>query len=82
MKNKSNSLLVVFSILDSIFWAYFAVFLGFMTTYFLECGMTNSMLSLVLAVYMACSFLGSFFWGSVSDRKRTNKRVFLPLLLV
>lgn len=82
MKNKSNSLLVVFSILDSIFWAYFAVFLGFMTTYFLECGMTNSMLSLVLAVYMACSFLGSFFWGSVSDRRRTNKRVFLPLLLV
>lgn len=82
MKNDKTGLLVTFSLLDAIFWAYFAVFLGFMTTYFLECGMTNSMLSLDLAVYMACSFIGSFFWGSVSDKRQTNKGVFIPLFVV
>jgi PPP family 3-phenylpropionic acid transporter len=74
--------LILFGIFDAVFWACFAAFLGFMTTYFLECGMSNSVLSLDIAVYMAFSFAGSFFFGSVCDKLGTNKGVFLPLFVL
>ena len=70
-----------FSILDFLYWAYFGAFLGFVTTYFLSCGMSSSMLSLVMAAYMFMAFLGAFFWGGMSDKKQSNKKVFIPELI-
>lgn len=71
-----------FAVLDFLFWAYFASFLGFITTYFLDCGMTSSMLSIVLAVYMMFAFAGAFFWGGLSDKMRSNKKIFIPELIM
>ena len=51
MSEKTKSFLK-FASLDFLFWAYFASFIGYITTYFLDCGMSSSMLSIVLAVYM------------------------------
>ncbi len=67
-----------FAALDSIYWAFYAAFVGFTSTYLLACGMSNSVLSIMLACFMGCSFIGSFFWGSVCDKVKTNKKVFIP----
>lgn len=67
-----------FSLLDALFWGYFAAFAGYITSYMLASGMSSSMLSIVLAVYMLMAFCGAFFWGGLCDRLGTNKKVFIP----
>lgn len=76
--SEKKHLLAGFSALDSIYWAFYASFVGFISTYLLACGMRNSELSLMLSVFMLTSFIGAFFWGSRCDRARTNKKVFVP----
>lgn len=75
-----------FALFDSLFWGFFAAFNGFITTYFLECGMPKTQLSILLAVHMACSFLGSFVWGGLCDRIHENRKVFLwafaPMIII
>jgi len=56
------------------------VFVGFMSTYFLSKGMSNSLLSMVLALYMITSFTGSFFWSSMCDKFHTNKKIFVLII--
>ena len=73
---------VKFGALDFLYWSFFASFLGFVTTYFLSCGMSSSMLSLVVAAYMFFAFLGAFFWGGMADKKRSNRKVFIPELVI
>ncbi len=77
MENTDIRALVQFSILDGLYWAFFAAYAGYITAHFLNCGLSSAALSLALAVFMAFSFAGSFFWGSVCDRKKTNRKVFL-----
>lgn len=67
-----------FSFMDALYWAFYASFVGFISTYLLECGMSNSVLSIMLACFMLASFIGAFFWGSVCDRAKTNKNIFIP----
>jgi PPP family 3-phenylpropionic acid transporter len=78
MKESSTKTVIAFSMLDGLYWGFYAVFVGYITTYFLECGMSNSFLSIMLAVFMVCSFAGAFFWGGLCDRHHTNKNVFIP----
>lgn len=78
MKNK----IIKFGILDGLYWAYYAVFIGFCTTYFLEYGMTTTEMSLIVVLFMIFAMIGSFFFGSVRDALRTNKKVFIPLLVI
>lgn len=67
-----------FSVMDALYWAFYASFVGFISTYLLDCGMSNSVLSIMLACFMLASFIGAFFWGSVCDRAKTNKNIFIP----
>ena len=67
-----------FSFLDGLFWAFYAAFLGYITTYMLACGLSSSVLSIVLAVFMLMAFFGAFFWGGQCDKRGTNKKIFLP----
>lgn len=67
-----------FSVMDALYWAFYASFVGFISTYLLDCGMSNSVLSIMLAFFMLASFIGAFFWGSVCDRAKTNKNIFIP----
>lgn len=73
----NEKLLIHFSILDGLYWAWNASFCGFITTYMLQCGMDSTILSLVLAAFMLLSFLGAFYWGGKCDKLRTNRKVFL-----
>lgn len=72
---------LTFSILDGLFWAYFAAAVGFTTTYLLACDMSGSIMSIMLAGYMGASFFGAFFWGPMCDKKKTNRKIFLPVFL-
>lgn len=76
MENSSKGVLW-FGVLDALFWAFIACFAGFMSTYMLDNGMSNSFLSIMIAGYMGCSFIGAFFWGSQCDKYQTNRNVFL-----
>lgn len=78
MRRNEKRMLTGFSILDGIYWAFYASFVGFITTYMLACGMNNSELSFVLSIFMLTSFIGAFFWGSRCDKAKTNRLVFLP----
>ena len=69
---------LTFSVMDCLFWAFFAACAGFTTTYLLECGMSSSVLSIMLAAYMGSSFFGAFFWGPLCDKKQTNRNIFIP----
>ena len=80
--DRSLGKFVNFGILGFLYWAFFASFIGFITTYFKNCGMSNSMLSLVVAAYMFCAFLGAFFWGGLADKRQSNKKVFIPELSI
>ena len=78
MIQKSNKTVIGFSLLDSLYWGAYAVFVGYVATYLLDAGMSNTFLSMVLAAFMVCSFIGSFFWGRTCDAHHTNKNIFLP----
>ena len=64
--------------MDGLYWAFYACFVGFIATYLLACGMDNAVLSIMLACFMGASFIGAFFWGSICDKARANKKIFIP----
>ena len=78
MDRVNTKTILSFSILDAIYWAFYAASAGFLSTYMLECGMSNSFLSIDLAFFMVFSFFGAFFWGGLCDKKRSNKKIFIP----
>ena len=73
MEQISKKTFFSFAIMDSLYWAFYACFVGFITTYLLTCGMDNAVLSIMLAWFMGASFIGAFFWGGICDKARTNK---------
>ena len=66
-----------FAALEVAYWCVHATFLGFVSAYLLEKGMSNTAVSLLLAAYLLSAFAGSLFWGGVCDRWQTNRKVFL-----
>ena len=72
MEQISKKTFFSFAVMDSLYWAFYACFVGFITTYLLTCGMDNAVLSIMLACFMGASFIGAFFWGSICDKAKTN----------
>ncbi len=66
-----------YGLMDGLFYAWCASFTGFITSYFLKCGLSASALSSLLAVYMITCFAGALFWGTICDKLKTNRKVFL-----
>ena len=66
-----------YGMMDGLFYAWCASFTGFITSYFLACGLSASKLSTMLAVYMITCFAGALFWGGVCDKLKTNRKVFI-----
>jgi len=66
-----------FAVLEALYWAFIAAFAGYTSTYLLSCGLSSTALSIMLATYMGLSFIGAFFWGSMCDRLKTNRKVFI-----
>lgn len=59
------------------YWCFYASFISFASTFFLNRGIGNTAVSLLVAGYLLCSFVGSLVWGTVCDMLGTNKKVFL-----
>lgn len=72
-----NPLFIRFCILQAAYWSFYAVMPGYITAYMLDCGMSPSLLGVILALYMLCSLLGSLFWGRFVDRKQDNRQFVL-----
>ena len=68
---------ILFCMLQIAYWGCFATFLSYFSAFMLANGMSNTVLSLILSIYLLAAFLGSFFWGSLSDRLGTNRITFL-----
>lgn len=70
-----------FSLLEISYWCFHASFIGFLMSYLLTKGITNTMMSIFLASYLLTSLLGSVIWGIVCDRFQTNRRVSIACFL-
>ncbi|EOS78296.1 hypothetical protein C817_03548 [Dorea sp. 5-2] len=71
-----------FSLLEISYWCYHASFIGFLMSYLMSKGITNTMVSIFMASFLLASFVGSFFWGMVCDRFRTNRKVSVACFLI
>lgn len=71
-----------FSMLEISYWCFHASFIGFLMSYLLTKGITNTMISIFLASYLLTSLLGSVIWGSVCDRFQTNRKVSIACFLI
>lgn len=78
MNRISNTIIAKFAVMDAVYWSFTAATYGFLSTYMKACGLESSILSILLAVYMAMCFAGSFFWGGRCDKAGTNKGIFIP----
>ena len=71
-----------FAALQVFYWCFHASFIYYASAFFLDLGYGKTVVSLLLAGYLLCSFIGSIVWGSVCDALGTNKKVFLAGLIV
>lgn len=71
----------LFSALEITYWGFHASFIGYASSYLLSRGVSNTMMSMLIAGFLLCAFVGSMFFGRLCDRHQTNKRVFLPCML-
>lgn len=76
----SKRLCIGFSLLEISYWSFHASFIGFISAFLLENGISNTMLSLLIAGYFLCTVIGSFIWGTICDYLHTNKKVLLITL--
>ena len=76
MKNKKRTF-VLFCALQITYWSCFACFMSYFSAFMLANGMSSTVLSLILSLYLLAAFLGSFFWGSLSDKLGTNRKTFM-----
>ena len=75
MKTMKKSYWIGFSLLEISYWSFHASFIGFLMSYLLSKGISNTVVSMFLASNLLAAFLGSFVWGMVCDRFRTNRKV-------
>ena len=76
MKNE-KAVLLRFNLLQVLYWCGLASMGSFVSAFMLSKGMSNTRLSIILALYMLGAFIGQFFWGSLSDKLQTNKKFFI-----
>lgn len=80
-KAMKKSYWIRFSLLEISYWGFHASFIGFLMSYLLSKGITNTMVSIFMASYLLAAFVGSFVWGMVCDRLHTNRKVSIMCFL-
>ena len=71
-----------FAVIEISYWCFHASFIGFLMSYLLSKGITNTMVSIFMASFLLASFVGSFAWGMVCDRFHTNRKVSIACFLL
>lgn len=72
-----KSKVLKFTFVQLFYWSIWASFAAFAITYGLARGYSQSSVSIMVACYYVFAFIGQFLWGSIADKMRTNKWVFL-----
>ena len=82
MNTNTKKLKIRFAIIEASYYAMFASFASFIGTFALHRGYSQSFISSSISCYLLFAFLGQFFWGSICDKIRSNKKIFLLLLTI
>ena len=56
-----------FCIMQAAYWSFYASLPGYITAYMLDQGMSAATLGILLALQMGAAFLGSIFWGHLTE---------------
>ena len=78
----TKKLKIRFATIEASYYAMFASFASFIGTFALHRGYSQSFISSSISCYLLFAFLGQFFWGSICDKIRSNKKIFLLLLTI
>ena len=68
---------ILFTVLCCSYWSFYAAYLNFAATFFLDSGISSSRVSMLISGYLLMAFLGAFIWGEISDRLGTNKKTLM-----
>ncbi|MCT4618118.1 MAG: MFS transporter [Marinisporobacter sp.] len=79
---KTNSKTIRFSIVEFFFWGTFAAYYPYLTVFLDSKGLDNIQIGMILAINSFISVFGQPFWGMVSDKTQSIKKVFMILLCV
>lgn len=66
-----------FGILQITYWCSYGAFSCFMAAFMQSRGMSATLLGIMLTINTFCAFAGQFFWGTLCDRLKTNKKIFV-----
>ena len=81
MKTFARASYIRFTLLEISYWCFSASFISFLGSYLLSKGISNTVLSILLALYLLAGFAGSFLWGSLCDRLSSNRNILLPCFI-
>ena len=68
---------ILFTALFGSYWGFYAAYLNYAATFFLDNGISSGVISLLISGYLLMSFFGAFVWGEISDRFLSNKKTLL-----
>ena len=72
-----KTLKVKFSFLQIFYWSSVACFIPFAVAFARTKGISAIELGIMSSLFKGAAFIGQFFWGTLSDRYQSNKRVLL-----
>lgn len=77
MGESAKKIAVRFAVLEGVYWSIMASYAAYVASFGLSRGYAQGLVSVMIAVYMLCALAGQFFWGSMCDKLRTNKKIFI-----
>lgn len=79
--NKINPKQLNLSVLEFMFWATFAAYYPFTVIFLQDKGLSNTAIGTILSINSFIVIFAQPFWGMISDRIRSVKKVFLLCLI-
>jgi len=79
--HKANKIQLHFSFLEFLFWGAFAAYYPYGVVILQEKGFSNTVIGTIMAINSLIVVFAQPFWGMVSDRIRSVKKVFIIILV-
>ncbi|MGH4050131.1 MAG: MFS transporter [Clostridium sp.] len=75
--NILKKLKIKFSLLQITYWCNVGAFSAFIVSYMQSKGMTATLIGVMLMISTCGAFGGQLFWGRMSDKLKSNKKIFI-----
>ncbi|QEK13523.1 MFS transporter [Crassaminicella thermophila] len=79
---KQNTSFLHFSALEFFFWATFAAYYPYLVIFLDSKGLNNMEIGTILSINACISIFAQPFWGIISDKIKSIKKVFILLLFI